>query len=102
MRENRALYLWCVGVRGPVFKFLLQALVHPFCLQQLLLKLQKLLPGHRRTGLLLAQLEIPRMRGWAKHHSGPQVLHLEDRGRALVSHGALKHRAALENVKQRE
>lgn len=79
--QRRALYLWRVGFRGPVVKLLLQVLASLFCLQQLLLKLQKLLPGHRRAGLLLQQLQIPGRR-WATRHSGPQGLHLKDKVRA--------------------
>ena len=66
-----------------------------------MLKLQKLLPGHHWTGLLLEQLQIPSVRGWAKHHSGPQVLHLEDKDKALVSCSTFEHTPALESVKQR-
>ena len=80
--EKSALYLRRVGLGGPVVKLLLQVLASPFCLQQLLLKLLKLLPGHCRTGLLLEQLQIPG-RGWATRHSGPQGLHLRDRAKPV-------------------
>lgn len=86
--EKNTLYLWCVGFGGPVVKLLLQVLASLFCLQQLLLKLQKLLPGHHRTGLLLEQLQIP-VRRRAMRHSGPQGLHLRDKDKAWSVEGLL-------------
>lgn len=99
--DKRVFYLWRAGLRGPVFKLLLQVPVYPFRLQQLALKLQKLLPGHRRTGLLLGQLQVPGGRGWATHHRGPQVLHLEDKGKAGSVAGP-PSQSCLESVKQEQ
>lgn len=42
------------------------------------------------------------MRGRAKRHSGPQVLLLEEKGKAQVSGAASQHSVTLESVKQSE
>lgn len=59
-------YLLHVCPRGSALELFLEVLTPPLCLEQLLLELQELFPGHRGTALLLGAL--------AKHPPGLQHL----------------------------